>query len=138
MSDPTIRTFDGAPGVVTTHASGDAVVVALVGEFDLTCASQIDDAALAALDDGHNLIIDLSRATFIDSTVLHTIARVNQHAHDNGRLAVLQIGADQFVRRVLQITNLDTIMTCCDSREDALAAIQQLDQAETSAPDRLP
>lgn len=53
----------------------EILAVSLEGEFDLTNAPCLSDEIERALDRGNGLIVDLSEATFIDSSVIHVLMR---------------------------------------------------------------
>ncbi len=108
--------------VALERAAGDVAVVVLAGEVDLYTAPRFKDVLLQAIDDGAlRVVVDLTDVTFIDSTALGVLVsggkRLNQAA---GSLA---IGCpDQKIRRILEITGLDTVFAVCATREEALAA----------------
>jgi anti-anti-sigma regulatory factor len=62
------------PGCVLTVLKRDDVVVWLIGEVDLNVAADLHDIAERAPRVGRRLVIDGSRVTFCDSTVLRFIS----------------------------------------------------------------
>ena len=62
----------------------------LEGEFDLANAPQIIEEAERLVADEKQLILDLSEATFIDSSVIHALLRVGAEAKPPVALKHLQ------------------------------------------------
>jgi anti-sigma B factor antagonist len=66
-------------------------------------------------------VVDLKRATFIDSTTLGVlIAAVKRVRPVGGTLAI--VCADENVRRIFELTGLDKVFPIRSSREEAIAA----------------
>ncbi len=98
-------------------------LIELSGEVDLYTAPRFKDDLIALIDDGAvDIVIDLSRVTFIDSTALGVIIGGVKRLHDrDGRLAL--VAASRPVVRILNITGLDRVLTIFDTREAAFAAL---------------
>jgi anti-anti-sigma factor len=88
-------------GRIVLRLSGDAPVLALLGEFDL---SNVDDLrnALATIVDGHGrcIVFDLSETAFLDSTILGVLAHT---CRDND---VTVRGARGVARNALEVSGL--------------------------------
>ena len=83
---------------------GDATVIALHGELDVAASQGLSDELAELIDSGTtDLIIDLTKLAFIDSTGLSAILRANRKL-EKGHLVLLQPTA--MVRQVLEITGL--------------------------------
>ncbi len=96
-------------------------MIQVEGELDMNTAPQLErrlEAPLAAPDS--NLLIDLSRCEFIDSTGIALIVRAWQKLDE--RFSLCGIG-DQ-VKRVLDVTGLEATIPTHPSRDDALAQLQ--------------
>ena len=68
------------------------------------------------------VILDLANVEFIDSTGLGVLVSMLKQMGTNGRIVI--VGASPAVKRLLQITRLDTLFFQCDSMSaahDALA-----------------
>lgn len=77
------------------------------GDLDMAGAPKLEEWARRALDAGaKHLVLDLSRAAFIDSTAVREVMRVNELAHQAGISFVL-VADHGPVLRVFQITGLD-------------------------------
>ena len=100
--------------------SGDAVVVALVGELDLYNAPALRQALLeAAARAPRRLVVDLSEVTFVDSTALGALVEARSKLRDGDGLALARPGLE--TRRALAISGLDRHLTVHESVEAALA-----------------
>jgi len=100
-------------------AEGPFRLVELVGESDMTCRHLKDllDAEVAA--GPPLLIVDMSRLTFMDSWSLHTILVAWQALRSAGGTLVLA-GPTGEVRRILELSGADTLVTIRDSVQDAV------------------
>ena len=86
---------------------GGAHVVALGGEVDLHTAPQLgEELDAVAADAGRRVIVDLSGATFIDSTVLGVLLRALRRTRRDGGQLVL-VSDDRRILRTFEITGLD-------------------------------
>ncbi len=61
------------------------------------------------------MIVDLSRTTFLDSTVLQVLVRTDALLRDRGRTLVLVVPDDGVAHRALEVSGLAETMTCCES-----------------------
>jgi anti-anti-sigma factor len=84
--------------------TGDATVVALHGELDVAASQGLSDELAGLIDSGAtDLIIDLAKLAFIDSTGLSAILRANRKL-EKGHLLLRE--PTPMVRQVLEITGL--------------------------------
>ena len=67
------------------------------------------------------LIVDLSNATYLDSTGISLLMRCHAHMKREGRNCVIA-GAKGPIERVIKIMKLDTVFTMTPSVEEAKAA----------------
>ena len=89
----------------------DEVVVAVAGEIDMAAAPKLWEKLAEAIPAvKHRLVVDLSRATFIDSTGLAVLARVLKRVRRQQADLVLR-APNKSARKVLRITGLDKVMT---------------------------
>jgi anti-sigma B factor antagonist len=83
------------------------------GELDLATAPVLA-AHLAPLPDGGgDVVVDVSGIRFVDSTGLSVLVQAHHAARSAGRRLVL-VAPSLRVRRLLQITGLDDVMTIVD------------------------
>ena len=119
-----ISTADLGVGVAT---------VAVGGEVDLYTAPALKLAIGEAIDRGaRSLLVDLSRATFIDSTTLGVLmGAVKRLRPAGGELAIAC--RDPNVRKIFAITLLDRIFAIYDSPDEAIAHLRAGVEASTTA-----
>ena len=117
-------------GELHVFAETDEIAgLCLEGEFDLANAAQIIEEGERLLADDKQVILDLSDATFIDSSVIHALFRVGAEARNKGRVVVLQLGTAAIVERVIEISNIDRVLPRASTRPEALDMIRQLHRA---------
>jgi anti-anti-sigma factor len=118
--------------IQTTDVTGRIAALDLEGEFDLTAESAIVQHAERALAAGKHLILNLSGATFIDSSTIHALFAADAAARKAGRALVLQFGSHASVARVLAITGADQALPIRPTLEQAIELIDSggFDQAE--------
>jgi anti-sigma B factor antagonist len=98
---------------------GDAVVVRLPAEVDLTSAGRLREALLAALNQGTRaLIVDMTATTFCDSAAVHSITRAARRAAASGAEIRLAAGT-QPVLRILRLLGIDRVIGVYPSVPDA-------------------
>ena len=97
-------------------------VVALTGEVDLYTAPELKSELLRLVaEEPERIIVDLSGATFVDSTTLGVLlGAVKRLRMIGGELVI--VCSDLNIRRILSITLLDRAFTIYDALDDALAA----------------
>jgi anti-sigma B factor antagonist len=111
---------------VHVHDATDAITVLdLEGEFDIFTAPTIIEHAERALADNKHLIVNLSDATFIDSSIIHALFQASDAAKSADRVFVLQFGTHPAVERVLSITAADKELNTAPTRADAIDLIKQ-------------
>ena len=113
-------------GVVRVVPETDEIVaVCLEGDFDLSNAPAIGKEVGLALEDGNDLILDLSQATFIDSSVVHVLVNASKAVIGSDRAVVLQLGTAAIVERVLEIAEIERVLPRAHERQEAVRIIQQ-------------
>jgi anti-anti-sigma factor len=106
--------------IESKHLHSALWLVVLHGEHDLATSPSLD----ATLDHiqrttGTTVVIDLSPAEFIDSTVLRAIVKYDAA----GEEIVLVAPQGSFSRRLLRMLGIDERIPLHDSRDDALRAV---------------
>jgi anti-sigma B factor antagonist len=106
-------------GLVVREA-GEWTVLAVSGEIDIATAPSLREKLHSLLAEGNKqLIIDLDEVTFLDSTALGVLVGVLKRARTEG--GELRIVCNQpRVRKVFEITRLDSAFDLCSSVEDAV------------------
>jgi anti-anti-sigma regulatory factor len=68
------------------------------------------------------VVIDLTGAEFIDSSVIHVLAQADRLARVRGSNVRVQLGMEGIARRALEITGMVDQLNCVVDRNEALAA----------------
>jgi anti-sigma B factor antagonist len=100
---------------------GDAVLI-LGGELDYEASPGLRRRMFAKITPStRRLILDMTLATFIDSTAIGVLVGASTRLHEvsGGSLAV--ICADENVLRIFEIAGIDTMLTLYGSRDEAFA-----------------
>lgn len=98
-------------------------VVSPKGEIDVFTAEKLKGALHEAesLCDEHDLVVDLSEVTFLDSTGIGVLVGALRRRREQG--ATLHLVTDQeSILKILSITNLDTVFSVHPDRQTALDA----------------
>ena len=103
-----------------TAVDDDTHVIELGGEVDLYTAPEFKERMVQVIEDGKKrVVVDLSEATFIDSTTLGVlVGGVKRLRPSGGSLAL--VCTDQNIQKIFEITGLDRVFPIHASREDAL------------------
>lgn len=112
------------PVIQVVDAGEDIMALDLEGEFDIALAPAILEEAGRAIDAGRHLIVNLSDATFIDSSIVHGLFKADAAARKAGLDFVLQFGTHSAVERVLTITGAEKILQAAPTREAAVELIR--------------
>ncbi|HSV67957.1 MAG TPA: STAS domain-containing protein [Mycobacteriales bacterium] len=89
---------------------GQTTTLYVAGEVDLATAGELRQAAFIALDAGATeLIIDLYKVTFLDSTGLAVLVALNNQTTDTGAHLTVR-GSSPRVLKVMRITGLDKVL----------------------------
>jgi anti-anti-sigma factor len=111
------------PFKVSSEQESGKVVITVEGELDMNTAPLLRrELETAAATPDASLLLDLSACEFIDSTGIALIVRAWQEREGQDRFALCGVG-DQ-VKRVLDITGLDSTIPIYASREEALSQSQ--------------
>jgi anti-sigma B factor antagonist len=110
--------------IADRRLAGDVQVIELEGEGDMLAAPELRahfDAAIAR--GATRLILDLSDATFVDSTVLGILVGALKRLRPRGaRLAV--VCPDPRIRKLFEITGLDRMLPVAETVAEALGALK--------------
>ena len=99
-------------------------VIELGGEIDLYTAPEFKERMVELIDAGKkHIVVDLSTATFIDSTTLGVlVGGVKRLRPTGGTLAL--VCSDQNITKIFEITGLDRVFAIHATREEALASMR--------------
>jgi len=96
-------------------------LVALTGEWDLYNQPEVDSKLQEAVAAGEQLIVvDLSEATYIDSSVLGALVGARERLKAGGGEVAI-VTADPQMRKIFEITGLDGVFTLHESIDDVPA-----------------
>ena len=109
--------------VNTEKLSDQQYVISLSGEVDLYTAPEFKERLVQVIEDGKKqLVVDLSKATFIDSTTLGVlVGGVKRLRPSGGSLAL--VCTDQNISKIFEITGLDRVFPIHKSRDEALQSL---------------
>jgi anti-sigma B factor antagonist len=100
----------------------DTHVIAVTGEVDLFTAPEFKERVMAPIAaDVGRVVVDLTDATFIDSSSLGVL--IGAHRRMRGRGGRLMVACDvSAILKTLRVTGLDGVFTVAPTVEEALAA----------------
>lgn len=110
--------------VLDTSEPGIAIVI-LQGEHELYGAADLQRRLRELIGEGLAVVVDLTSATFIDSSIVSVLMRARRDAREARRpfSIVVDDATGDSIRRMLEITGLGAILPVVDSREAALARV---------------
>ena len=98
-------------------------VLTINGEHDLSTAPALRRHLDELLVDGAPIVVDLSSASFVDSSILGVILDARRRAESEGLgFAVAHSNGDDAVGRVLDVTGLREKLPVHGAREEAASA----------------
>jgi len=108
--------------VLDISEPGIAIVI-LEGEHELYGAVELSRRLQALIEEGVSVVIDLTRATFLDSSIVSVLLQTRREAREaqTGFSIVMDDTTGSSIRRMFEITGLGSILPVVDSREAALA-----------------
>jgi anti-sigma B factor antagonist len=105
--------------------SGSAVAVLSVqGEHDVYTAPSLSEQVEGLIDERVPFVIDLTPATFVDSSVLRVLLEARRRAEEEGVGFAVALDQDDSgaVRRVLEVTGLIPVLPVHPARDAAMEA----------------
>ena len=98
-------------------------VIELGGEVDLYTAPEFKERLVQVIEDGKKqVVVDLSKATFIDSTTLGVLVGGVKRLRPTGGSLTL-VCTDQNITKIFEITGLDRVFPIYGSRDEALSNV---------------
>ena len=106
----------------TTH------VIELGGEVDLYTAPEFKERMVELIESGKKqIVVDLSKATFIDSTTLGVlVGGVKRLRTNEGQLSL--VCSDRNITKIFEITGLDRVFTIYPTRDEAVSKVKSADK----------
>jgi anti-sigma B factor antagonist len=99
-----------------------AELVQLAGEHDLYSGEELRQSLEQSLARCDHLIVDLSAAEFIDSTIVAVLIQTKKSATELNRKFNVVLGTAPAVERVLEVTGVIPLLGVVPTVEHALAA----------------
>jgi len=99
-------------------------VIEIEGELDLATAPRLKWTLVDALDAGRTrFVVDLSRASFMDSTALGVLVGVDRSLDQDARLAIVCSG--DAVSKIFELSGMDGVFAIFPTLEQALAHVRE-------------
>jgi len=116
-----------ANAIVLDDTAGDVIVVVVEGEHDIYTAPTLRERLDEAIGRGAGVVVDLTRATFVDPSVLGALLDARRRALDAQQGFVVCVGDDvePGVQRILDITGLVPVLPVVNGREEAIRAVRE-------------
>jgi anti-sigma B factor antagonist len=111
------------PNRIEIARSDDGIVVVeVIGEHDVYTAPSLRDRIQEVVAESVPFVVDLTPATFVDSSILRVLLEARREAEGEGLgfAVALADGEGPGVRRILEVTGLMSIFPVVGSREEAL------------------
>ena len=112
--------------IVVDRATGGVPVVVVHGEHDVYTAPSLREQLSTLVEDGSPVVVDLTPATFIDSSILGVLLGGLRRAreHESGFALVIGESSEPTVRRIFEVTGLFPVFPVFATREEAVEAAQ--------------
>jgi anti-sigma B factor antagonist len=110
-------------GIIQSQPDERTSVVALEGELDLGRAPSLKWALVDSVDAGYKqLIVDLTRVRFMDSTALSVLVGINRSLDVGARLAIVCVNTN--VLKIFELSGMDGAFAIFPTLDQALAHVQ--------------
>lgn len=105
----------GAQCHLETARVGTALYVTLVGELDLSCVKRFGETFNEAVaDTPSDVVLDLRSVTFVDSTGLALLLKVDNFSRESGFRLHMVKSPIEIVQAVFEATGIDKILPMVD------------------------
>jgi anti-anti-sigma factor len=118
--------------IIVVHRRPGHVLVTVSGEIDIATAAQLRDRLAGPVGGRRQVIVDLSRVSFIDAAGAGVLADAAARAAARGASFQLATAGRQ-VRRVLALTGLDRSIPLAATVAEARAALRAVPDLRQSA-----
>lgn len=98
-------------------------VVAAIGEVDVSNVGALEHAAQGLSNEALGVVVDLSRATYIDSATIGVLFRLRRRLKRRGQVLRVTCVPGSNAWRVLELTGFDRQTHPAEDRDAAIAAI---------------
>ena len=117
--------------IVLDDSHGDVLIVVVRGEHDIYTAPALRERLDQALDaKPTGVVVDLSTATFLDSSILGALLEARRQALEKsvGYVVCLGESPEPGVQRILEITGLVPVFPVVRTQDEALEAARSAPQ----------
>ncbi len=104
----------------SSHAS-DILIVEAVGEIDMATAPRLAEAIDGTTDTTRRVVVNLSGATFLDSSALNVLVRCGRELAGRNVAYRVVSPVDRVVQRIFEIAHLSDELNLVESLDQALA-----------------
>ena len=102
---------------------GDVVIAHVSGEVDLSNAASVTDRLIDATPNTATvLVLELSGTRYLDSSGVRMLFELAQRLRNRGQDLRLVVPDDSHVKRVLVLTEVESVIPMSSSVDDALGA----------------
>jgi len=102
-----------ASGALVHERLGDADVIHVLGEADLSTAAEFEAACVASARQQRDLVVDLWDCTYLDSSILAVIVRLHKRYEPHFSIVLNSSG---IVQRIMKISGLDALLPLRNER----------------------
>ena len=102
---------------INTEDMDKYTIIALEGEIDLSCSPEARQSILNVLEDDKNLLINLEKVSYIDSSGVACLVEGYQTAKKKS-LNFGLVGVSEAAMSVLKLARLDQVFPIFNSNED--------------------
>lgn len=113
--------------------TGDVGVVVLLGEHDMSTATEIRSTVESLLQSGVNVVVDLTETEFIDSSTFHALEEGLRLAPRHGARMGFHVATQRIVERLLGLTGALAEWPVYRTRADAIRAVRSVSDGEATA-----
>jgi anti-sigma B factor antagonist len=109
--------------ISSAHLADDAYIVSLGGEVDLYTAPQLEhELGELTANGARRIVVDLSGAAFIDSTVLGVLLKALTRLDAGGGELIL-VSDDRRILKIFEVTGLGRVFRIAPTLTDAISSV---------------
>ncbi len=101
------------------------LLVAVAGELDISNVGALEAAAFDLPNEGLGVVLDLTRATYIDSATLGLLFKLQRGLQRRGQMLRVVCQPGSAAQRVLELTGFDSELSSESDPDRAIAAIRR-------------
>jgi anti-sigma B factor antagonist len=102
---------------INTEEREQYTIIELVGEVDLSCSPDARKSILGVLEENNNLLVDLGKVSYIDSSGIACLVEGYQMAKKQS-LKFGLVGVSDAAMSVLKLARLDKVFPIFDATDD--------------------